>query len=99
MLNRNFEHALRTGDLPMALAAAKELPAMTLERAARLLWLMGKRESPLYPKAAARFMSRYVAETKDLTPAMIADVGSWLAEVEFGDVDSAERLLAAVRRP
>ena len=49
-----------------------------------------------YSKAAARWMSRYAAETKDLTPGMLADVADALAELEHGDFDAAERLLAAV---
>jgi hypothetical protein len=42
-------------------------------------------------------MARYASETKELTPAMLADVADALAELEHGDFEAAETLLAAVR--
>jgi hypothetical protein len=96
-LNRSFDTAVQHGDLRLALGAATDLPHVTLERAARLLFLMAKERSPFYPKAAARWLSRYAAETKELTPAMLADAADALAELEHGDFDAAETLLAAVR--
>jgi hypothetical protein len=96
-LNRALDTALAHGDLQLALGAAADLPHVSLEKAARLLFLMAKDRSPLYAKAAARWMARYAAETKELTPARLADVADALAELEHGDFDAAESLLAAVR--
>jgi hypothetical protein len=96
-LNRAFDAAIAHADLQLALGAAANLPHVSLERAARLLFLMAKERSALYGRAAARFMSRYASETKELTPAMLADVADALAELEEGEFDAAETLLAAVR--
>jgi hypothetical protein len=62
VLNKRFEHAIRTQDLPMAIAAARDLPAVGLDRAARLLHLMALKRSPTFQRAAARWMARYAAE-------------------------------------
>jgi hypothetical protein len=96
-MNRALDAALAHSDLRMALGAAADLPAVDLSRAARLLFLMSQERSPLYRRAAARWLSRYAAETRDLTPGMLADAADALAELETGDWDAAERLLAAVR--
>ncbi len=97
-LNRSFETAIAHGDLNLALAAAADLPHVSLERAVRLLVLMADERDRRYARAAARWMSRYAAETRDLTPAMLADVAEALAELEHGDLDAAEALLAAARQ-
>jgi hypothetical protein len=81
-----------------ALGAGEDLPAVDLARAARLLLAMSQEGSPLYRRAATRWLSRYVAETADLTPAMLADAAHALVELEQGDLDAAERLRAAVWR-
>jgi hypothetical protein len=75
-----------------------DLPPIDLARAARVLLLMSQERSPLYRRAATRWLSRYAAETPDLTPAMLADAADALVELERGDLDAAERLRAAVRR-
>lgn len=94
--NNRFSRAVRDGDLERAITASKELPRVGLRDAAKLLFLMARSHDRRYPKAAARWMSRYAAETNDLTPAMLAEVADALAELEAGDFDAAERLLAAV---
>lgn len=96
-LNRALDSALAHGDLGLALGAAKDLPAVGLDRAAKLLFLLARNKDRRYPKAAARWLSRYAAETRDLTPAMLSDAADALAELQAGDFDAAERLLAAVR--
>ena len=58
---------------------------------------MSQERSPLYPRAAARWLSRYAAETTNLIPGMLADAADALAELEHGEWDAAERLVAAVR--
>jgi hypothetical protein len=81
----------------MALGAANDLPVVDLARATRLLLLMANERSPLYPRAAARWLSRFTTETRDLTPAAVADVAEALAALEHGDLGARDRLLAAVR--
>ena len=98
-LNRALDAALAHNDLRLALGAAADLPAVDLRRAARLLFLMSEEKSPLYQRAAARWLSRYAAETPELTPAMLADAAGTLAELEHGDVDAAERLLGQLSDP
>lgn len=96
-LNRAFDTALTHGDLRLALGAAADLPHVSLDRAANLLFLMAKNHDQRYGKAAARWMARYAAETRDLTPGMLADVADALAELEYRDFDAAERLIGAAR--
>jgi hypothetical protein len=92
VLNKQFEHAIRTQDLPMAVAAARELPAVGLDRAARLLHLIALKRSPSFQKAAARWMARYAAER---VPAVdeLAEAAEALAEMGAGDASAAEILL------
>ncbi len=92
-LNRALEHALRTGDLRMALAAAADLPFVSLERAARLLHLMAVRKSPLFDRAAARWIARYAAETSGVTAEQLAEIANAIADLP--DMNAAETLLAA----
>jgi hypothetical protein len=95
--NNRLGRALRDGDLERALTASKELPRVGLGDAVKLLFLMARNHDRRYPKAAARWMSRYAAETRDLTPGMLSDVADALADLEHGDFEAAERLLAAVK--
>ncbi len=94
---RAFERALRDGDLERAITASRELPRVSLGNAVKLLFLMARNQDRRYAKAAARWMSRYAAETKDLTPGMLSDVADALAELEHGDWDAADRLVAATK--
>ncbi len=95
--NRPFRRALADGQLDRALVSSREVPRINLRDAAKLLYLMARNGDRRYPKAAARWMNRYAAETKDLTPAMLSDVGDALDALEHGDYDATERLLAAVQ--
>jgi len=70
---------------------------MSLANAAKLLFLMAQAHDRRYARAAARWLTRYISETKDLTPAMLSDAADALADLESGDIDAAERLLAAVK--
>jgi hypothetical protein len=94
---RAFQRALTDGQLDRALTASRELPRVNLRDAAKLLYLMARDQDRRYPKAAARWMSRYAAETRNLTPAMLSNVADALAELEHGNFDAAERLLTAVK--
>jgi len=95
--NRALDVALAHNDLPMTMAAARDLPSVGLDRAAQILVLMSKERSPLYRKAAARWLSRYAAEVQGATPTRLSEVADALAELEHADVAAAQRLLAAVR--
>jgi hypothetical protein len=77
----------------MALAAAADLPFVSLERAARLLHLMAVRKSPLFDRAAARWIARYAAETSGVTAEQLAEIANAIADLP--DMNAAETLLAA----
>jgi hypothetical protein len=95
--NNRLSRALRDGDLERAISASKELPRITLDTAVRLLFLMAQARDRRYGRAAARWLTRYISETRDLTPGLISDAADALADMETGDLDAAERLLMAVR--
>ena len=63
-LNRALDAALAHGDLALALAAAADLSAVDLGRAAKLLHLMARDRSPLFDRAAARWLSRFSADVR-----------------------------------
>jgi hypothetical protein len=94
--NRRFQRALADGDLGHAVTARKELPRVGLQDAAKLLFLMARNHDRRYPKAAARWMSRFAAEVKDVTPDQLSRVADALADLKHGDREAAEVLLAAV---
>ena len=80
----------------MAIGAACDLPAVDLARATRLLVVVREEQGPLDRRAAACWLSRYTTETRELTPAMLANVADALAALEHSDLDAAERLMTAV---
>lgn len=96
--NNRLSRALRDGNLERALTASKELPRIGLDNAVRLLFLMAQARDSRYGRAAARWLTRYISETNDLTPGLISDAADALADLETGDFDAAERLLAAVSK-
>ena len=96
-LNRSLDIALQHGDLPMSLAAANDLPVVGLDRAARLLALMAREHSPLYARAAARWVARFAIERENVTPTELADVAEAISALQWGDPEATEVLLAAVR--
>jgi signal recognition particle subunit SEC65 len=99
-VNNAFRRALDDGQLDRALAAAKELPQVGLRDAARLVYLMAQARDRRYPRAAVRWMARYVAEANDATPERISEVADALATMEHGaDREAAEVLMAAAAVP
>jgi hypothetical protein len=95
--NTMLQRALADGDLSRAVVASKELPRVRLQDAAKILFLMARNQDRRYPKAAVRWMARFVAEVKDATPERVAEVAEALAAMEHGaDRESTEVLLAAV---
>lgn len=95
--NRRLERALADGDLGRALTAGRELPRVGLQDAAKILFLMARNHDRRYPKAAARWLSRFASETSDVTPEQLAQVADALADLEHADPDAAELLFAAAR--
>lgn len=95
--NRRLERALADGDLGRAVTASRELPIVALPDAARILFLMARNGDRRYPKAAARWLSRFASEVQDVTPEQLAHVADALAELEHADPDAAEVLVAAAR--
>ncbi|MDE3134692.1 MAG: hypothetical protein KGL15_11550 [Acidobacteriota bacterium] len=93
--NRRLERALADGDLGRAVSASRELPRVGLPDAAKILFLMARNRDRRYPKAAARWLSRFAAETRSVTPEQLAQVADALADLEHADPEAAEVLLAA----
>jgi hypothetical protein len=97
--NNMLQRALADGDLHRALVASKELPRVRLFDAAKILHLMAQARDRRYPRAAVRWMARFVAEVKDATPEHVAEVAEALAAMEHGaDRESTELLLAAAAK-
>lgn len=96
--NRRLERALADGDLGRALSAGRELPRVGLGDAVKILLLMARNQDRRYPRAAARWLSRFAAEAQDVTPEELARVADALADLEHADQDAAELLLGAVSR-
>lgn len=95
--NRRLERALVDGDLARAVSASRELPRVGLQDAAKILFLMALNRDRRYPKAAARWLSRFASEASDVTPEQLAQVADALADLEHADPEAAEVLLAATR--
>lgn len=94
---RRFERALADGDLGRALSAGRELPRIGLGDAVKILLLMARNRDRRYPRAAARWLSRFAAEVPDVTPEQLARVADALADLEHADTEAAEVLLAAAQ--
>jgi hypothetical protein len=95
--NRAFDRAVETGDLHMALAVAADMGGVDLRRATPLLRLMATQRSPLYPRAAARWLARFATERKEVTPALLAQAAGALAELA-DDPDRPDAAIAELQR-
>jgi hypothetical protein len=95
--NRRLERALADGDLGRAVTASRELPRVGLQDAAKILYLMARNRDGRYPKAAARWLSRFASEIRDVTPEQLAQVADALADLEHADPEAAELLFAAAK--
>ena len=95
--NRRLERALADGDLGRAVSASRELPRVGLQDAVKILFLMARNGDRRYPKAAARWLSRFASEASDVTPGQLAQVADALADLEHADHEAAEVLLAAAK--
>ncbi len=95
--HRRLERALADGDLGRAVSASRELPRVGLADAAKILFLMARNRDRRYPRAAARWLSRFASEVRDVTPEQLAQVADALADLEHADPEAAEVLLAAAQ--
>ena len=58
----NFRRALASRNLTIIRAAAAELPQVPLADALEVCVVMAERDPDLYPRAAARWLARYVLD-------------------------------------
>jgi hypothetical protein len=60
----NVERAIRQQELEAALRWARELKQVGLDQVLSLTLLLGREEDPRYPRAALRFLVRFVGEVE-----------------------------------
>ena len=59
-----FRRALETGQLPIVLAAAAELPQLRLDDALEVLVLMARERDPRFERAAVLWVGRLLVENR-----------------------------------
>ncbi len=96
----NFQRAVARGNLPVALATARELGPLSLEDALALTELFARIGDERYEQAAVRWVARLAAERRPgLAPLRLA-VALLAALPDERDGPAAHDLLRAiVRRP
>jgi hypothetical protein len=57
-----FQRALKSGNVWVAEAVARELPRVSLEDALKLVHLYAEKESPKFERAALKWLARYLDE-------------------------------------
>ena len=86
-----FQRALKTGNLILALDAARALKHVTLEDALGLCLVM-RRDTRRYQRAAARWLARYHAEVEAVTLTEIREVGDLMAALPVHGATPAKEL-------
>jgi hypothetical protein len=66
-LRHQFQRALERGSAVDAISAAKAMGGLSLGDALALCVVLAERDAVRYPKAAARWISRFVDETPEVT--------------------------------
>jgi hypothetical protein len=98
----SFRRSLYRRDLSGAWAAAHEIPVVSLADGLTLKLLIREAWPVKYPRAAAKCVGRYAAETKDATIEEAMLVASHLSTLVGGtdpkDVQPLSALLKALRR-
>jgi hypothetical protein len=92
-----FQRALKRRDLLGAVAAAKELPPLTLTDALELTILIARKDPRRHPRVAARWLLRYLEEREDATidgAAMVASCLAALAGDRYQDAALSLRAMA-----
>ena len=74
-----FQKAIQRRNVVAAVAAARELPQLTLIDALELTMLIARKDSSRYPRVAARWLQRYLEEHPEATIEEAALVASCLA--------------------
>jgi hypothetical protein len=97
---RDLEHAIESGDIKMAIAAAKDLAAhvkqpIPLGMALKLLPLMAGNDKA-YPAWACRFLARWLTESREPSIETVAELAAALADLPAEPLRLAaiERLIA-----
>jgi hypothetical protein len=98
-----FQKALRRGNVPAAVAAARELPQLSLGDALELTVLIARKDARRFQRAAARWLLRYLEEHPDVTieeAVMAASCLAALPGASYGEAAQTLRTMAerATRR-
>ena len=79
-----------------AVAAARELPQLSLADALELAFLIARKDPRRHPRAAARWLQRYLEEHPDATIEEAALVASCLAALQSASFQEAVQTLRAM---
>jgi hypothetical protein len=79
-----------------AVAAARELPQLSLLDALELTMLIGRKDSGRFPRVAARWLQRLLEEDPDLTIEEAGLAASCLASLPGGSYREAAQTLKAM---
>ena len=77
-----FDHAIRRRNALAALSAAAELPVLQLDRALELVLLLRETRDEKFPRAASRWLQRWVTETNGATVDDIRDLAQALVHID-----------------
>ncbi|MBD0328572.1 MAG: hypothetical protein ICV64_00490 [Thermoleophilia bacterium] len=95
-----FQRAIKTRNVTLALAEARDMPTLNLADALELVVLIAEKRPDLYERAALRWLARYFGERTVTTLAEAQLVVAALAALPGRHGGDAYPLLAAAaRRP
>ena len=89
-----FRRALETGNELLVLAAARELPHVSLEDALRVCLLLRDREPERYERAAVRWLGRFALEARGVTIEALRSAADALDVLPHRPGEAMERLQA-----
>jgi hypothetical protein len=93
-----FQRALKSGNVTLALAEARDMPKLNLADSLRLLVLIAEKRPELYERAAVRWAGRYLLERPGVTLAEAQVLLGALAANDPGTRGLLEDLAAGARR-
>jgi endonuclease III len=94
-----FQKAIQRRNVIAAVAAAKELPQLSLLDALELTMLIARKDSSRYPRVAARWLQRLLEEHPDATIEEAALAASCLVALPgVGHREAAQTLQAIGRK-
>jgi hypothetical protein len=93
-----FQRALKSRNVTLALAEAREMPRLNLYDALRLVVLIGEEKPELYERAAVRWAGRYLLERPGVTLAEAQVLFNALAANEPGTRGLLVELATGARR-